>query len=278
METLFLYKDDGIEIAHRETPPATHKNTEYHSHDMYEIFCFVNGEAEYIVEDSVYPLRPGYILIMRPGEKHKIKTNTEKGYERFFINFSDSILSYYNLEERFLIPFTDRSVGKKNLYFPTDFQNISPKDIFCRLCVQDNYSKRNRISAYLYILLDGIYNAFNEKSTLDNSNRSIPEKLITHISEHLSGDLSLAALSEKFFLSPSQINRIFKKSVGISVGEYILTKRLTAAEDLLRNGSSALDACQRCGFRDYSAFYRSYRKHMGKSPRDVIVKIEKAIR
>ncbi|MBR6558994.1 MAG: helix-turn-helix transcriptional regulator [Clostridia bacterium] len=269
MQTLYSYKNEGIEIAHRITSHLTQRDTKYHSHNnLYEVFCFVDGEAEYIVEDSVYPLKPGYLLIMRPGERHKIKIHTEKGYERFFINFSENILSSYNLEKHFLFPFTDRNIGKKNLYFPTEFPQFTPKDIFSRMCLYSDCSQEKRISAYLYILLEGIYNAFIGKRHSDESTHYTAERMIMYISEHLSEDLSLASLSEKFFLSPSQINRIFKKSAGVPIGEYILTKRLTAAEDLLRNGTSALDACQKCGFRDYSAFYRSYRKRVGRCPRD----------
>ncbi|MBR5452752.1 MAG: helix-turn-helix domain-containing protein [Clostridia bacterium] len=274
MQTIYSYRGENIEITHAVNVSPLKESFEYHTHGLYEIYCFISGDAEYIIEDSVYSLRPGYLLIMRPGERHKIKILSDRPYERFVISFSDSVISSYDPEERFSHPFLYRPAGKNNLYFPAEFALLPPGDIIRGMCSYTDYPEDNRITSYMYILLEGIYNAFVGKSLSEGSGRSTAERMISYISEHLSEDLSLSAISERFFLSPSQINRIFKKSIGIPVGEYILTKRLTAAEDLLRSGSSALDACQRCGFRDYSAFYRSYRKHMGKSPRDVMVESE----
>ncbi len=91
-------------------------------------------------------------------------------------------------------------------------------------------------------------------------------RLIDYVNEHLLSPLSLDDISNAFFLSQAQINRLFKARTGSTVGQYITVKRLLTARDRLRTGSSAAEACYACGYNDYSAFYRAYTKYFGNPP------------
>lgn len=35
------------------------KTVEMHSHDFYEVYCFIGGSVDYIVEDGLYRLQAG---------------------------------------------------------------------------------------------------------------------------------------------------------------------------------------------------------------------------
>ena len=63
--------------------------------------------------------------------------------------------------------------------------------------------------------------------------------------------------------------RRFKQLTGCSVHRYITQKRLLLSADLLRSGVSAQTACARCGFQDYSAFQRAFRRQFGMTPRQL---------
>ena len=39
-----------------------------HTHNNYEIFCFLSGDAKYFVEGNIYNLKPGDILIIKKSE------------------------------------------------------------------------------------------------------------------------------------------------------------------------------------------------------------------
>ena len=67
-------------------------------------------------------------------------------------------------------------------------------------------------------------------------------------------------------MSPSQINRIFNKITGTSVYNYVLSKRLVYAQGMIMRGEGAGSACVACGFRDYSSFFRQYKKRFGTPP------------
>ena len=46
------------------------KTVEMHSHDFYEIYCFLGGAVDYIVEDGLYHLQSGDVLLIPPNYLH----------------------------------------------------------------------------------------------------------------------------------------------------------------------------------------------------------------
>jgi AraC-like DNA-binding protein len=102
----------------------------------------------------------------------------------------------------------------------------------------------------------------------DHSN--IPEKLIPildYINENLEGDLSLEFLEKRFYINGSYLSRLFKKSTGSTIHEYIIYKRISKAKKLLAEGSSATEAAFMCGFNDFSNFSRLFKRTVGVSLR-----------
>ena len=80
--------------------------------------------------------------------------------------------------------------------------------------------------------------------------------------------LSLDHLSERFFISKSHLNRMFKKATGTTAWDYIVVKRLLMARSLLSEGMVPTDVYLKCGFRDYTTFFRAYKKHFGSTPKE----------
>ncbi len=68
-------------------------------------------------------------------------------------------------------------------------------------------------------------------------------------------------------ISTSQFNRVFRQATGAAPWDYITKKRLTVAKELLKNGISAQEAAESCGFKDYSVFYRAYNRYFGHPPK-----------
>ena len=61
--------------------------------------------------------------------------------------------------------------------------------------------------------------------------------------------------------------RRFKEETGYTIHNYVVTKRLMLARDRISAGVPVGEACYACGFRDYSAFARAYKKLFSASPR-----------
>ena len=58
-----------------------------HSHDCYEFYINVSGDVSFLVENSLYPLSRGDVIIARPGEQHHCVYRSDKPHKMFWILF-----------------------------------------------------------------------------------------------------------------------------------------------------------------------------------------------
>ena len=63
---------------YNETPPEV----EFHQHPFYEIFFFLSGNVNYIIEGKNYNLRPGDVLLTGSSDIHRPDIRPGKPYER----------------------------------------------------------------------------------------------------------------------------------------------------------------------------------------------------
>ena len=121
---------------------------------------------------------------------------------------------------------------------------------------------------YLLPLLNDLADCFE---TVKNSGAHVEKDraaaVIKYINRHLSDDLSLKSLAERFYLSKTHLNRLFKQSTGTTVWDYIIVKRLFLARKLINAGESPSIVYTQCGFQDYTTFYRAYKQHFGVCPK-----------
>lgn len=260
------YSFDSIYIRHAIDESPDDKYFTMHIHDQCEIYFFLSGSVEYLVEGSKYPLKDKSVMIMSPAEAHKPKIVGEKRYERYAINFPLSFVKDIDPEGRLVRAFTDRPLGKSNmLYDGIDMGQL--EGLFSQMLEQaDDYDRRLTIKTHLMMILHIISKAYDGQRLTDKKPKTTSERIVEYVSRHLSEDISVPSLAEHFYLSQSQFCRIFRQATGASPWEYITKKRLTRAKEMIRSGASAQSAAEGCGFKDYSSFYRAYKKHFGQSP------------
>lgn len=263
------YSDNEMYMRHAVDDAPDDGNFSMHVHDLFEIYYFISGNAEYLVEGSRYPLDTGCILIMRPSESHRVKILGKERYERCAINFSLPFIKATDPLGRLLSAFNDRPLGRGNLYYPPKTAEAGIRAMFCGVfAAGDDYEKRLRITALLFLLLDTIHKEFLSRT--DHAYpppQSTEERILSYVNVHLFDHLTVPALAKHFFLSVSQFNRIFRQASGSAPWEYITIKRLTSAREKIRSGMTAQDAGIDCGFKDYSSFYRAYVKYFGSAPK-----------
>ncbi len=96
-------------------------------------------------------------------------------------------------------------------------------------------------------------------------------RLIRHdVEAHYTETLKLAELARRFGYTTDHITRLFKAEYGMPPHRYQIGLRMEHAQWLLENTALGVEQiAYSVGYRDFSAFYRSYRKTYGYSPREV---------
>ncbi len=88
-----------------------------------------------------------------------------------------------------------------------------------------------------------------------------------YIYDHLHERITTEDLAEHTGLSVSYISRLFHKITGVTVSEYIMQKRVEAAENMLRfTDYSASHIANVLAFSSHSHFISIFKKHTGMTP------------
>lgn len=238
-----------------------------HTHIDYEIFCFLSGEAKYFVEGNVYKLKPNDILIIKKSEVHALIINKAIPYTRYVINFNAPALLEPQSKELIRI-IESKPLGKHNRIPSTEQQTKNWLHYLDKIVTLESLEDKR---LYLTVLVNELCRNLGKEGSDDYADED-NEKLIEYINTNLLTISTLDEICEHFYISKTHLNRRFRAMTGATVWEYIVTKRLIAAKDMLMEGYKPNVVSEKCGWMEYSSFYRAYKLHFGVSPKDDYVK------
>lgn len=88
--------------------------------------------------------------------------------------------------------------------------------------------------------------------------------VVHYLDEHYTEDITLDGLAEQFYISKYYLSREFKKEFGTTIIQYILSKKITNAKELLRYSNASIeDIAGLCGIGDASYFNKVFKKIEG---------------
>ena len=266
MDFVNIQKFTDIFAAHQRQEIPVPGEYAIHAHDYFELYMFLDGRGEFCVETTVYTLQPGDLFVVRPGETHFARVSPDRPYERLYIQFPARLLTQ-TLNGKLLSPFLDRPLGVYNRYTREEL----PYQIIhaCMLQIFQNSSgNQMRTLAYVLPVLQSIFDCWESKQRTPQPEvqHSLPNQIIDYINQHLFELKNPAQVAKHFFISESQLNRVFRNFTGSSPWEYVRLKRLFSAREMIASGKLPGEASVICGFPEYSTFYRAYKKRFGVSP------------
>lgn len=115
--------------------------------------------------------------------------------------------------------------------YVTDRRNLHRMAAVIHLSLIRPLLKRPSDNASLIAYNEYTKIAFYEQEIAESAPENTAESMIFCFNQHIFESITVPDLAEHFYLSPSQFNRIFKKSTGAAPWEYITKKRLTAAKE-----------------------------------------------
>ena len=276
MSVLFDHKHNNLFFIHHTLDEKPFKDNFFiHSHEMYELLYIISGEGTFFVEGNEYPLSPNCIYIMKSGETHRMNISEGTPYERISIHFSSSILSSIDSQEKLLYAFNKRNIGSLNCYTKEILNSEIVHNCFdsfssnmLKKSKEDTYDIRLLFLTYLFPILTEINNSFHTHYSKEEKveDKNTIRLVIEYINNNLTEDWTLDTLSDKFYISKSYLNNLFKETTGTTIWNYVIIKRLTIARSQIQSGISIKEAFTNSGFSDYSSFYRRYLSRFGVSP------------
>ncbi|MBQ2942846.1 MAG: helix-turn-helix transcriptional regulator [Clostridia bacterium] len=255
---LYRYDNFYYDRSKRESVAAT---TNGHYHNMYEIYFLAEGRCRYFIENKLFEVEAGDLVLIPKGVIHKTIYFNE-ATDRYLINFSKPYITpslaidIYNL---FAL----------NIYRP-------PKDTIPEItAIFEKISKEHQnFDSYSNLLISGymteLFSLMLRNPSMDKpySRTNIPiENVTQYISANYRMNLTLEQMAEMSSLSTSYFSRLFKSITGFGFKEYLTIIRLKEAQSrLIHTDKSICKIAYECGFNDSNYFSSVFKELNGVSP------------
>jgi len=249
----------SIRYERRFTTPDDVTHDEDHIHDFYEIYVNLCGDVSFLVENNLYAIRMGDVIITRPNELHRCIYHSACIHEHFCIWFRGLPMTGTQLEE---------CLGKNTLYVFSSEDRESLID--CCFGLYKAQGKDVPLCLHATKNFFGILDIICNRKQGGIQAQNLPvrfSEIVDFISLHYAEPTcSVELICDRFFISKSTLLRRFRQYFQTSPSAYIESKRFSEAKKLLIAGHSVQDVCYKSGFSDCSYFILRFRKKFGLTP------------
>jgi len=237
---------------------------ELHYHHSYEIYILTKGKRTYLIDDNLYEISEGDVILIPPMMLHK--TIGKEEYGRYLISFSENYLSKYftnEAKEMLLTCFSARCihlVGSKLITFVHLIDKL----------IQSYESIDNMSFIYLSniiaILTESMQSSSYAHPLTSKTNKTILS-IIEYIDTNYKNIDSIDEIADKHFITKYHLCRLFKNTTDISLVKYINTVKIHKACVLLNNSNKNItEIAYETGFNSSMYFCKTFKSLMGMTP------------
>jgi AraC-like DNA-binding protein len=217
-----------------------------------QVFWCIEGCGSFIVEGRKYLLKPKYAIYYLKEERHLIKAESDIWSYRWFSmdgDMNEDLIRSFALPRR---PF---------------YAGTCPEELFMELeseifDISPFGQRRASCTVYSLLALSAGQRPKEDASDL------IVQKCVSAINENYKDPfLNINSLSGKLNIHRTTLSKVFKKKMGVSPIEYLVSIRMQKALSLLKETSFTIaEIAEQTGYSDSNYFSKAVRKTIGLSP------------
>lgn len=248
-----------------------------HWHKEYELLLVQSGSAAFSINDHRFDISCGDIVFIRSGCLHSAcVTSTDEPFSFTAIVFDEAMLGS-KAEDNIEIYYID-AVRKGQLTFP---ELINKKDSIAPGISQDisriDEAFVHKAPAYELLSKALLFNIWyrlsshpaqiKESDKTGSGNITLVKSILTFLQQNYMDEITLADLSSRFGISQGYLCRLFKKSVNMSVIDYLNYCRIQKAAGMLTTTTfSVSEIASNCGYNNISYFNKVFLGFMHQTP------------
>lgn len=245
---------DAVFILHEKRE----RNFSMHKHKKGQLTYVEGGIAYVSLEDSTYVI-PARHYIWIPGNiYHELKVRQEPTAIRSLFFYNDDDVSDTFFQKMGIYPIT--TLLHEMIVYTSRFPD----------CVDRDRKEFNFLVALKELLPQ--VSKFPLPFVLPTTYNERFRPIIDHITEHLSGLLTLDSVSEVFHISKRSLSRLFQTELSISFLQYVRQRRIIKALELmLHTDMNLTEIAYETGYQSLNAFSDTFYQVMRMRPSEFIV-------
>lgn len=247
-------------LSYVDLPPSVALNHDTtHIHRECEIYLNLSGDVSFEVENRIYPVSPGTVILTRPYEYHHCVCHSDVPHRHYWITFSAQET------EDYLSLFFRREKGKDNRIL-LDPETLAQMEVLLQRLLDRETSALERRAGFLQIFCLLSRGRPTDEAEEGSGIPKTVSAALRYMDEHLTEPLDIRGLSRDCGVSINTLERHFRDALGLTPMAMLRKKRLIASLEILRSGGTVSEAAMGCGFSDDSGYIQHFRKQFGLTP------------
>ena len=267
---LYLNVAGKANIAPKTVYPSLDHPTGYYFHwsrgrvlQEYQINYITEGNGVLENEFGKFPIRPGSLLIVRPGDWHRYRPLKKVGWVEHYIGFEGELAEKLLNQSVFAAKPSVIHCGIREELLDTYYKIFD--------LAQKEEPGFQQICSGLVIKLLGYLITFQKKRNLSGKHiEKVIQKARFHMRENLEDKVDLQAFAEEHRVGYAYLRKMFKNYTGVSPHQYHLELKIMRAKELLLTTQKSIkEIGYELGFESVHYFSRLFKKKTGFKPTEI---------
>ncbi len=226
---------------------------------FYELIYVDHGEMDVTVDDETYHMQKYDLMLYHPGQKHSLETTEDSSCSYMSIAFTMDTSIKGNLKNRVFHT-------RKDLYQTlTRFMKAIQEDTPLNMELAMLHLKEVLILLYQF---DGEEKPAGQETTLQSHyDDTMLNEILVFIHNNVYASYTVEDLCQKFSISRSSLQALFRANLGMTPKQYISELKLNEAKKLISQHEHTISqVSDLLGFTSIHYFSRRFKSYFGIAP------------
>lgn len=205
----------------------------------YLLHSVSKGKGIFRNEKKEYSVCAGQAFLIRPNEMCYYEADKQNPWEYTWIQFTGRLAEKFDTADDVIN--IDSTIFEE---MRLAFKSSNPEE-------------------YLVGMLFKLYAEINVNTLSPN----YAARVMGYINTNYMNDISVEKIADMLKLNRKYLSRIFKEKTGLTIQEYLISKRLSEAKKLLKSGYGVGESAYMTGYGDAFNFSKAFKKRFGISPK-----------
>ena len=233
-----------------------------HTHNCSELFYVIDGQGQFLIEDQTYPVSASDLVIVNPNVAHTEVSLNASPLKYIVLGVEGLELTATNNDDNTNFCIINFKTHKDNilLCLQNMLTEIETKHPGYEIVCQD-------LMEILIVLLGRQTNFATILTPVNKKASRLCGSTKRYIDAHYQENITLDQLADVCHVSKYHLAHAFTEEYGISPINYLISRRISEAEHLLKTTDLSLSLISSTtGFSSSSYFAQIFRKQKGMSP------------